>query len=133
MTKVDLKDAYFMVPIEEEFSSSSHSRKRHTSSTAYHFAPLALHQDPKANCCPAKTSWNETDCLHIENILILAEPRNLARNHVIGPVRFFDMCVLEPMQSIGFMRSLLGLGLVYYFAALLLPCGEGKLGRVVLI
>ena len=70
MAKVDLKDAYVLYGVNsQEGLTSSCSKKRHTTSTAYHLAwyvppwvftkilkPIATHA--------AERSGNSTDCLH---------------------------------------------------------------------
>ena len=72
--------------------------------------PMGLHQDPKATRCSVETTENAT--VYIDEILILAGSRKLAREHVIGLIYLLEnlgfviskpKCVLEPIQSIEFL------------------------------
>ena len=59
MTKVDLKDAYFMVQItlEDRVFLKFTFRGNNTNL-------MGLHQDPKATPTQLRQLWNATDCLH---------------------------------------------------------------------
>ena len=117
MTKVDLKDAYFMVPIhEEDRAFLKFSFKERT----YQFKCLPF----GLACAP----WVFTKILkplaaqlrqpgmrlivYIDDILILAESKELAREHVIGLIYLLEnlgfvinqpKSILEPTQSIEFL------------------------------
>ena len=52
--------------------------------------PVGLHQDPKATRCSVETTGNAHDCQHIDNFLILAGSRKLAREHVIGLIYLLE-------------------------------------------
>ena len=136
MTKVDLKDAYFMVPIHEEdraFLKFSFKEK------VYQFKCLPF----GLACAP----WVFTKTLkplaaqlrqlgmrlivYIDDILILAESKELARDHFIGLVYLLEnlgfviskpKCVLEPTQSVEF----LGFSVNSVQQELSLPAGKMK-------
>jgi mRNA-degrading endonuclease HigB of HigAB toxin-antitoxin module len=70
MGKVDLKDAYFMIPINQE---QRKFLKFQVAGQTYQFnclpfglacALVGLHQDPEACCCPTETVLNATNHLH---------------------------------------------------------------------
>ena len=118
MTKVDLKDAYFMVPIhEEDRAFLKFSFKERT----YQFKCLPF----GLACAP----WVFTKVLkplaaqlrqlgmrlmvYIDNILILAESKELAQEHVVGLIYLLEnlgfvinkpKSILELTQSIEFLR-----------------------------
>ena len=136
MTKVDLKDAYFMVPIhEEDRAFFKFSFKERT----YQFKCLPF----GLACAP----WVFTKILkplaaqlrqlgmrvivYIDDILILAESKELARDHVIGLICLLEnlgfvvnkpKSILEPTQSIEF----LGFSLDSVHQELSLPSGKVK-------
>ena len=70
MTKVDLKDTYFMVPIHQEDQSlpKIHFPRKdipvQMSAPQPSMCPMGLHQGPKVNRCSVETTGNATDCLH---------------------------------------------------------------------
>jgi hypothetical protein len=117
MAKVDLKDAYFMLPIREEDRA---------------FLKFSLKNDTyQIRCLPfglACDPWDFTKALkpvaaqlrqlgmrlivYIDDILILAESKELARDHAIGLVYLLEnlgfavskaKCQLEPTQTIEFL------------------------------
>ena len=120
MAKVDLKDAYFMIPIhEEDRAFLKFSFKEHT----YQFQCLPF----GLACAP----WVFTKILkpvaallrqlgvrlivYIDDILILAESKEAARDHAIGLVYLLEnlgfavsraKCQLEPTQTIEFLGFL---------------------------
>ena len=136
MTKVDLKDAYFMVPIHKEdraFLKFLFKEK------VYQFKCLPF----GLACAP----WVFTKTLkplaaqlrqlgmrlivYIDDILILAESKELARDHFIGLVYLLEnlgfviskpKCVLEPTQSVEF----LGFSVNSVQQELSLPAGKMK-------
>ena len=164
MTKVDLKDAYFMVPIHQEdraFLKLSFQEK------TYQFTCL-----PFGLAC---TQWVFTKILkplaaqlrqlemrmivNIDNFLILAGSRNLAREHVISLIYLLEnlgfvitkMCpaweTLFPPSLFTYatavVLSILSRTVMLFLAVpdisqpplqlFMLPHGENELGRVVLI
>ena len=69
MAKVDLKDAYFMLPIREEVSVPQifvpePNLPVRVPAIWPRMRPLGLHQDPEARRCPAQTAGCATDRRH---------------------------------------------------------------------
>ena len=121
MTNVDLKDAYFMVPIQDRAFLKFSFKER-----AYQFkclpfglacmCTMGLHQDPEATCCSVETTGNGIDCLHRRH----PHPGRVHQGAGSGtcyrpdiPIRetiyigFLinkPKSILEPTQSIEFLR-----------------------------
>ena len=92
MTKVDLKNAYFMVPIHEEdraflkFLVQREDIPLQMPTIWPSMCPMGLHQDPKATCCLLGMQL----IVYIDDILILVESKKLAWDHVIGLVYLLE-------------------------------------------
>ena len=136
MTKVDLKDAYFMVPIHEEdrvFLKFSFKEKTYQ----FKCLPFGLACAPwvfTKTLKPLAAQLRQLGMrliVYIDDILILAESKELARDHVMGLVYLLEnlgfviskpKCVLEPTQSVEF----LGFSVNSVQQELSLPAGKVK-------
>ena len=72
MTKVYLKDAYFMIPIHQEDRAFlkfiiHEDIPVQMSALRPSMCPMGLHKDPKVTRCSVETTGNATDCLHIQH------------------------------------------------------------------
>ena len=96
---------------------------------------MGLHQDPKAICCSVETTGNAIDRLrlivYIDDILILAESKELVWEHVIGLIYLLEnlgfvinqpKSILEPTQSVEY----LGFSVNSVQQDLSLPAGKVK-------
>ena len=136
MTKVDLKDAYFMVPIHEEdraflkfpFKEKIYQFKCLPFGLAC--APWVFTKTLKPLAAQLRQLGMQL-IVYIDDILILAESKELARDHVIGLVYLLEnlgfviskpKCVLEPTQSVEF----LGFSVNSVQQELSLPAGKIK-------
>ena len=136
MTKVDLKEAYFMVPIQEEDRTFlKFSFKERT----YHFkclpfglacAPWVFTKTLKPLAAQLRQLGMQL-IVYIDDILILAESKELAWDHVIRLVYLLEnlgfviskpKCVLEPTQLVEF----LGFSVNSVQQELSLPAGKMK-------
>ena len=117
ITKVDLKNAYFMVPIhEEDIALLKFSFKERT----YQFKclPFGIACAPRVFTKTQKPLAAQLRKLgmrliiYIDDILILAESRELAQDHIIGLVYLLEnlrfviskpKCVPQPTQSVEFL------------------------------
>ena len=64
MAKIDLKDAYFMIPIQEQDRAFRFRDQLFQSTIRPIMCPMGLHQDPKASRDPAETARDTTSCLY---------------------------------------------------------------------
>ena len=114
MTKVDLK-AYFMVPIHEEdraflkFSFKERTYQFKCLPFGLACAPWVFTKTLKPLAAQLRQLGMRL-IVYIDDILILAESKELARDHVIGLVYLLEnlgivitKCVLEPTQSVEFL------------------------------
>ena len=117
MTKVDLKDAYFMVPIHEEdraflkFSFKEKTYQLKCLPFGLACAPWVFTKTLKPLAAQLRQLGMRL-IVYIDDILILAESKELTRDHVMGPVYLLEnlgfviskpKCVLEPTQSVEFL------------------------------
>ena len=117
MTQVDLKDAYFMVPIHEEdraflkflFKERTYQFKCLPFGLAC--APWVFTKTLKPLAAQLRQLGMRL-IVYTDDILILAESKELAWDHVIGLVYLLEnlgfviskpKCVLEPTQSVEFL------------------------------
>ena len=136
MTKVDLKDAYFMVPIHEEdraflkFSFKERTYQFKCLPFGLACAPWVFTKPPKPFAAQLRQLGMRL-IVYIDDILILAESKELARDHVIGLVYLLEnlgfviskpKCVLEPTQAVEF----LGFSVNSVQQELSLPVGKMK-------
>jgi len=86
MTKVDLKDAYFMVPIHQEdraFLKFTFQEKTYQFRFGLECAPWVFTKILKPLAAQLRQLGMQL-IVYIDDILILAGSRKLAREHVIG-------------------------------------------------
>lgn len=117
MTKVDLKDAYFMIPIREEdraflkFSFRDRTYQFKCLPFGLACAPWVFTKTLKPIAAQLRQLGMRL-IVYIDDMLILAESRELAREHTIGLVYLLEnlgfavskaKCQLEPMRTIEFL------------------------------
>ena len=118
MAKVDVKDAYVLYTFSpEEGQSAPQKENGLISSSVYHSVlvctPWVFTKTLKQIAAlPRQLHLGVWLIVHIDNILILAESRELARDHTMGLVYLPEnlgfvirqaKCQLEPMHTIGFL------------------------------
>ena len=116
MAKVDLKDAYFMLPIQEDRAFLKLSLRDQT--YWFKYLPFDLACTPwvfTKTLKPAIAKLRQLGVgmiVYIDDILILAESKELARDHAIGLVYLLEnlgfalskaKCQLELTQTIEFL------------------------------
>ena len=136
MAKVDLKDAYFMLPIREEdrvflkFSLKDRTYRFKCLLFGLACTPWVFTKTLKPVAAQLRQLGVQL-IVYIDDILILAESKELARDHAIGLVYLLEnlgfaiskaKCQLEPMQTIEF----LGFSVNSLTQELSLPSGKVK-------
>ena len=136
MAKVDLKDAYFMLPIREEdraflrFSFKDRTYQFKCLPFGLACAPWVFTKTLKPIAAQLR-QLGVRMIVYIDDILILAESKELARDHAIGLVYLLEnlgfavskaKCQLEPTQTIEF----LGFSVDSLTQELSLPSGKVK-------
>ena len=117
MAKVDIKDAYFMLPIREEdraflkFSFKDRTYQFKCLPFGLACAPRVLTKTLKPAAAQLRKLGGATDRLH-RHFFILAESKDLARDHAIDLVYLLEnlgfaiskaKCQLDPTQTIEFL------------------------------